>query len=84
MLCRKVMIMAKGKSHHVVPNPDGGWDVKKGGSSRASGHYDTKKDAVDQGRQISKNQGTEFYIHGKDGQIQQKDSHGNDPHPPKG
>ena len=78
------MIMAKGKSHHVVPNLDGGWDVKKGGACRASGHYDTKKEAVDQGRQISKNQGTEFYIHGKDGQIQQKDSHGNDPHPPKG
>lgn len=21
--------MVKQKSHHVVPNPDGGWDVKK-------------------------------------------------------
>ena len=29
-----------GKSHHVVPNPDGGWDVKKGGAERASGHFD--------------------------------------------
>ena len=73
-----------GKSHHVVPNPDGGWDVKKGGAERASGHYDTKADAVKDGRQISKNQGTEFYIHGKNGKIQQKDSHGNDPFPPRG
>lgn len=73
-----------GKSHHVVPNPDGGWDVKKGGAERASGHYDTKVDAVKDGRQISKNQGTEFFIHGKDGKIQQKDSHGNDPFPPRG
>lgn len=76
--------MAKGKSHHVVPCPGGGWDVKKGGAERASGHYDTKIEAIQDGRQISKNQGTEFFIHGKNGQIQQKDSHGKDPYPPKG
>lgn len=76
--------MSKGKSHHVVPNPDGGWDVKKGGAGRASGHYETKEEALKEGRQISKNQNTEFYIHGKNGQIQQKDSHGKDPYPPKG
>jgi hypothetical protein len=72
------------KSHHVVPNPDGGWDVKRSGSERASAHRDTKQDAVDVGRTISRDQGTEFYIHGKDGKIQQKDSHGDDPYPPKG
>jgi len=76
--------MAKQKSHHVVPNPDGGWDVKKAGAERASKHSDTKQEAVEKGRQISQNQGTELYIHGKDGKIQQKDSHGNDPFPPKG
>ena len=73
-----------GKSHHVVPNPDGGWDIKKGGAERASGHFDRKSDAIDKGREISKKQRTEFYIHGKDGKIQQKDSHGNDPFPPRG
>lgn len=76
--------MSKQKSHHVVPNSDGGWDVKKSGSERASKHYDTKQEAVDGAREISQNQGTELYIHGKDGKIQQKDSHGNDPCPPKG
>jgi hypothetical protein len=76
--------MSKAKSHHVVHNPEGGWDVKKGGAERASGHFENKSDAVDAGRQISRNQQTEFVIHGKDGKIQQKDSHGNDPHPPKG
>jgi uncharacterized protein YdaT len=76
--------MAKQKSHHVVPNPDGGWDVKKAGAERASKHSDTKEEAVNKGRQISHNQGTELYIHGKDGKIQQKDSHGNDPFPPNG
>jgi hypothetical protein len=74
----------KSGSHHVVPNADGGWDVKKGGSNRASGHFDTKQKAIDAGREISRNQGTEFFIHGKDGKIQRKDSHGNDPFPPEG
>ncbi|MBC7451250.1 MAG: DUF2188 domain-containing protein [Cytophagales bacterium] len=75
--------MAK-KTHHVVHNPDGGWDVKKGGSEKASNHFDKKTDAIDKGREISQNQGSEFYIHGKDGKIQSKDSHGNDPNPPRG
>jgi uncharacterized protein YdaT len=71
-------------SHHVVHNPNGGWDVKRSDASRSSGHFDTKQDAVNAGREISRNQGTEFVIHGGDGKIQGKDSHGNDPFPPKG
>ena len=72
------------KTHHVVHNPNGGWDVKRGGAQRSSGHFDTKVEAIDAGRQISVNQGTEFLIHGLDGRIQSSDSHGNDPCPPKG
>ena len=72
------------KTHHVVPNPNGGWDVKRGGAQRSSGHFNTKSEAVAVGRQISINQGTEFIIHGSNGRIQSSDSHGNDPFPPKG
>jgi len=72
------------KSHHVVHNPNGGWDVKRNDAERSSKHCDTKKEAIENGREISRNQGSEFYIHGMDGKIQQKDSHGNDPCPPKG
>ncbi|MBC7197269.1 MAG: DUF2188 domain-containing protein [Deferribacterales bacterium] len=71
-------------THHVVPNKDGGWDVKKGGGKKASHHKDTKAEAKKIARKISKNQETELVIHGKDGKIQSKDSHGNDPYPPKG
>ena len=71
------------ETHHVVPNPDGGWDVKRGGANRSSGHFDRKSDAVDRGREISRNQRTEFRIHNKDGKIAKSDSHGNDPFPPK-
>ena len=77
--------MAKGpKTHHVVPAPQGGWNVKRGGAERASGHFDKKQDAVDASREISRNQGTELKIHNLDGKIAQSDSHGNDPKPPKG
>jgi len=71
------------KTHHVVPDPDGGWNVKKGGNQRASKHFDTKKDAEGWGRNVSRNQKTEFVIHNKDGKISQSDSHGNDPCPPR-
>jgi hypothetical protein len=72
------------ETHHVVPNPAGGWDVKRGGAERASGHFETKREAVGQGREVSRNQGTELRIHNRDGRIAQSDSHGRDPNPPKG
>jgi uncharacterized protein YdaT len=71
-------------SHHVVHNPNGGWDVKRGGAERSSGHFDTKQAAIDRGREISRNAETEFVIHNLDGKIASSDSHGNDPNPPKG
>jgi uncharacterized protein YdaT len=72
------------KSTHVVPNKEkGGWDIKQSGAERSSGHFDTKQDATDRTREISKNQKTELTIHNKDGKIAKKDSHGNDPFPPR-
>ena len=76
--------MAK-KSTHVVPNKfKTGWDIKQSGAKRSSGHFDTKRKAIDRAREISRNQRTELVIHNKDGRISRKDSHGNDPFPPKG
>lgn len=31
------------ETHHVVHNPQGGWDVKRGGAERASSHHDTNR-----------------------------------------
>jgi len=73
-----------GKSHHVVPNKGDGWNIKKGGAERASGHFNTQKEAIDRAREISQNQNSELVIHRRDGRIREKDSHGNDPYPPKG
>ncbi len=70
--------------HHVVPNSDGGGDVRRGGASQASVHRDTKQEAVDRACTISRNQQTELCIHNQDARISRSDSHGNDPNPPHG
>jgi hypothetical protein len=57
------------RSLHVVPNPNGGWSVKKSDASRATKTFDTQKDAVEYGRDLAKNSGGEFIIHGRDGMI---------------
>lgn len=71
------------EEHHIVPNKNGGWDVKRNGADRASVHTDTKQEAIGKGRAISRNQATELVIHNKDGKISNSDSHGNDPCPPR-
>ena len=73
----------KTPSQHVVKSSSGGWAVKKGGSTRATKVYSTQKEAVTAGREIAKKKKAEFYVHGRDGRIREKDSYGNDPHPPK-
>lgn len=72
------------ETHHVVPHHGGGWDVRRGGAERASGHFETKQDAVNFGREVSRNQQTELRIHNQNGRIAQSDSHGHDPNPPRG
>ena len=68
-----------GKNQHVVPAKNGGWNVKGAGNSRATVHTTTKSEATNIARQISRNQGSELIIHGTDGKIQSRDSHGKDP-----
>ena len=71
------------KERHVVPNKDGGWDSKRENAERASKHFETKKDAMDWSREKSREENSELIPHGRDGKIQNPDSHGNDPFPPK-
>lgn len=63
-------------SQHVVKDVDGGWSVKKGGAKKVSKHFDTQNEAIIWGRNLAKNQHAEFYIHGNDGEILEKDSYG--------
>lgn len=74
--------MARAKPVHIVPQ-DGRWAVKREGNQRASSLHDTQAEAERAGRPVARTEQTEFYLHGRDGQIREKDSYGNDPNPPK-
>lgn len=73
----------KKTTQHVVRHP-GGWAVKRGGSQRATKVFTTQSQAIDYGRDVSRNQGAEFFIHGRNGRIRERNSYGNDPYPPRG
>lgn len=72
------------KEQHVTPHHGGGWQIKGAGNEKATKVTQTKQEAVNIAREIARNQGSELVIHGSDGKIQSKDSHGHDPFPPKG
>lgn len=70
-------------TQHVVRHP-GGWALKRGGSQRATKVFTTQGQAVSYGRDVARNQGAEFFIHGRNGRIRERNSYGNDPFPPRG
>lgn len=71
------------KNQHVTKHPNG-WQVIGAGNERATKVVDTQKEAIEIARQVAINQQSELVIHGKDGKIREKNSYGNDNHPPKG
>lgn len=78
--------MSKPNDRHVVPDPDGGWNVRKPGASRSSSRHNTQQDAIDRARDIvGRAGGGEVVIHRRDGKIRDSDTvaPGNDPYPPK-
>lgn len=71
------------KNQHVVKRPEG-WAVRGERNSKDTSHHRTQEEARKAAREIAKNQGSEVVIHRPNGRIRDKDSYGNDPHPPKG
>ena len=72
-----------GKNIHVTRREDGSWAVKGEGDSRASGLYDTQREAIDTGREFARNNRSELFIHDRENKIRDRDSYGNDPFPPR-
>lgn len=68
--------------HVVKRGPD--WAVRKEGANRDTRLYDTQAQAISAAREIAENQGSELFIHGRDGKIRERNTYGHDPHPPKG
>ena len=75
---------SKGGTTHVVPNPSGGWSVKRGGNPTPVSNHHLKVNAEAAGRRVSRAAGSELKIHNRNGQISRSDSHGNDPRSSKG
>jgi len=71
---------------HIVPNPEGGWDVKKPGAQRSSAHLPTQADADHRAAEILRNEGGgERVTHNRQGEIRSKDTiaPARDPFPPR-
>jgi hypothetical protein len=71
------------KNQHVVP-VGSRWGVRGEGNSKLTSLHDTQIEAIERAREISRNQQSELFIHGRNGRIRERDSYGNDPFPPKG
>ena len=71
-----------GKDQHIVRHEEG-WAVKGAGNERATAVFRTQAEAIEAGKQIATNQGSDLVVHGRDGQIRSKDSYGRDPLPPR-
>jgi hypothetical protein len=69
------------ESIHVVPSSDG-WKVEEGGRQLST--HETQAEAEKFARDEAMRSHAELVIHGRDGQIERKDSFGHDPRPVKG
>lgn len=72
--------MAK-KNQHVIPHGKN-WAIKGEGNKKATKVTKTKKEAEKIAREIAKKNKSELFIHDKEGRIINRNSFGNDPHPP--
>lgn len=73
-------------NYSVTKNPDGGWNAKKDGASRASFHGQTQAEVEHEAKRLSSNSGGgEVRIQGRDGRFRDSDTvfPGRDPNPPK-
>lgn len=68
---------------HVVP-AETGCRVEVEGQSRASGTHGTQSDAWEQAQGIARRNQSEALLHGRDGQIRERNTYGHDPRRTKG
>lgn len=72
-----------GKNQWVVRHGDG-WAHRGEGSDRVTRAFERQQDAIESARSAARMEHSELIIQGEDGQIRERNSYGNDPHPPKG
>lgn len=57
------------KTVHMIPDPQGGWIVKKVGAAEDAGHFQTPGEAERFGRELSRQLNAQFEIHHLDGTV---------------
>lgn len=78
-------MMSRQDNYHITKRPDGKWQSKSEGATRASIVTDTQAEAENRTRQMLRNRGNgEMYIHRPDGRIRDRSTYGRDPFPPRG
>jgi hypothetical protein len=70
------------KALHFVPK-SGGWIVTASGAAQPPQRFSRKEDAVQFGESVARRKRTGLIIHGRDGKIQDIDTWGSDPIPPR-
>ena len=76
--------MPNKKNYWTQQRPDGKWESKREGATRASKVTDVQADAWSHSKQKAKEAKGEAFLKGRNGKIRERNTYGNDPHPPKG
>jgi len=75
--------MPKKGDVHVVPS-DKGWRVEIEGTGGARSTHKTQAEAAKSARRIARQNKTELLIHGRNGRVRERSTHGRDPRRTKG
>jgi hypothetical protein len=76
--------MPNEKNFWTQKRDDGKWETKQEGASRASRTFDTQAESWDYTKQRAQDSKGEAFLKGRDNQIRERNTYGDDPHPPKG
>jgi len=67
--------MAKEPAVHIEPRGEG-WAVVREGNTRATSVHPTQSEAAEVGRDLAREDRTEFFLHGQDGQVREHRDYG--------
>jgi len=76
--------MSNEDNYWTQQRPDGKWESKREGAQRASKVTDTQAEAWSHSKDKARAAEAEAFLKGRDGKIRERNTYGNDPHPPKG
>jgi Uncharacterized protein conserved in bacteria (DUF2188) len=72
-----------GKNQHVV-SLGNRWAVKEEGAAEPFAVFKTQSEAWEKAKSIARKERTEAFLHGRDGQIRERNTYGHDPTRHKG